>query len=110
MKVVGIDNMREGDIRAAVHAGGRFVVYQYCISVLVVSFKRASNIYFITPGESAFTKGLPFSLISLILGWWGIPWGPIWSIATIYTNCSGGKNVTDAVVRSLSAPPPVARV
>ena len=53
MKVVGIDNMAEGQIRAAVHAGGRFVVYQFCISVLVVSFKRASNIYFIPPGESA---------------------------------------------------------
>ena len=85
-------------------AGARFVIYQYCISVLVMSFKRASNIYFMRPEDNAFTKGLPFSLISLVLGWWGIPWGPIWTISTIVTNLRGGRDVTNEVVRSMATP------
>jgi len=69
-----------------------------------MSFKRASNIYFVRPGENAVTKGLPFSLISLVLGWWGIPWGPIWTISTIVTNLRGGRDVTNDVVRSMTTP------
>ena len=34
---------------------------------------------------------------------WGIPWGPIWTIQSLAVNFRGGKDVTDAVVKSLSA-------
>jgi hypothetical protein len=43
-------------------------------------------------------KGLPFSLISLVAGWWGIPWGPIWTLTTLATNLSGGKDVTREIL------------
>src|SRR5712664_1273385 len=98
VKIIGVDNVSPEQLKAELNAGGRFVIYQYCISLLVVSFKRASSIYFIHPGDNAFTKGLPFSLISLVLGWWGIPWGAIWTISTIVTNLRGGRDVTNEVV------------
>lgn len=63
-----------------------------------MTFKRSSSIYFINPGESAVAKGLPFSLISLVAGWWGIPWGPIWTLTTLATNLSGGKDVTREIL------------
>jgi hypothetical protein len=52
-------------------------------------------------GESTVTKGLPFTLLSLVAGWWGIPWGPIYTIQVVYNNFKGGKDVTNEVVASL---------
>ena len=103
MKIVGIENMTTDQLKAEIAAGARFVLYQYCISVLVMSFKRASNIFLIRPDENAVTKGLPYTFCSLLLGWWGIPWGPIWTIATVVTNFRGGRNVTAEVMNSLAA-------
>lgn len=104
MKIVGIAGATPAQITLDLQAGGRFVIYQWCVSIIVMSFKRNSSIYFIRAGESAVTKGFPYCLISFVLGWWGIPWGPIWSIATIVTNLRGGRDVTAEVVRSFNAP------
>src|SRR5436309_2666801 len=93
-----ISGLTGTDLQSAVAQGGRFVIFQYCVSVLVMTFKRSSSIYFINGGESAVAKGLPFSLISLVAGWWGIPWGPIWTLTTVATNFSGGKDVTREIL------------
>jgi HEAT repeat protein len=106
VRIVGLDNVTPAQLKAEIQAGTRFVVFQYCVSVLVMTFKEGSSIYAIRPGDSAFTKGLPSSLCSLILGWWGIPWGPIWTIATIVRNCRGGLDVTSAVLQSTAPQPP----
>jgi len=106
VRIIGIENMSPEQLKGEVAAGGRFVIYQYCISVVVVSFKRGSDVYFIRAEDNAVTKGLLFTLCSLVLGWWGIPWGPIWTIATIVTNLRGGRNVTAEVLRSLATPVP----
>ena len=73
MAVHGIENMTPEQISAEVKIGARFVVFLYCISVVVMTFKRGSAVYFIRPGESTFTKSIPFTLCSLFLGWWGSP-------------------------------------
>jgi hypothetical protein len=100
--------MSVADLQQAVAAGGKFVCFQFCVSVIVLSFKRSSPIIFLRPGESAFSKGLPYSMISLIAGWWGIPWGPIWTLTTVAENISGGKDLTAHVLAALGAPmPPV---
>jgi len=102
MKIRGIENVSPDQLRHEIERGGRFVIYQYCISIVVLSFKRVSDIHFIKADESAFRKGAGFSLISLLCGWWGIPWGPIWTISTLITNCRGGRNITAEVVHALS--------
>jgi hypothetical protein len=83
-----------------VQRGGRFVVYYYCVSLLVVTFKRPSPIYFIRSGESAVWKGLPWTLLTVLLGWWGIPWGPIYSIQSLVVDLKGGKDVTAEIMAS----------
>ncbi|MFN8286414.1 MAG: hypothetical protein U0V74_06665 [Chitinophagales bacterium] len=103
VKIEGIQGMSLADIKHEIDRGGRFVMYQYTISILVMTFKRPTDIYFIKGSESGVVKGLPYALITLFLGWWGIPWGPIYSIGSLYTNLSGGKDLTDAVVNDLVA-------
>src|SRR5882724_10086851 len=100
-KIVGMEEIRSGSqLQQEVASGAKFVIYQYCISVLVMTFKRPSSIYFVRADENRVMKGLGFTLLSLALGWWGIPWGPIFTIQALWTNLNGGQDVTQAVLAS----------
>ena len=101
MKIKNIDGLTVEEINNEVAAGAKFVFFQYTISLLVITFKRSSDIYFIKSDEKASAKGLPYTIISFLLGWWGIPWGPIYTIQTIGKNLGGGKDVTQQVIPSL---------
>ena len=100
MKIVGTEGMSNEAIRAELDRGGRFVIYQYCISVVFMTFKRPSAIYFLRADEGAGGKGVKFTLLSVLFGWWGIPWGPIWTIQSIWNNSRGGRDVTQQIVAS----------
>ncbi|MBI5954645.1 MAG: hypothetical protein HY865_23560 [Chloroflexi bacterium] len=102
MKINGLEGMTVGDVRSEVARGGKFVIFQYCISILIMTFRRSSSIYFIKAGEGAFGAGIGYTLTSLLLGWWGIPWGPIYTIGSVVTNLGGGKDVTQEVMASLN--------
>ncbi len=98
MKIIGLKGMTTDEINFELQRGGKFVLFQYCVSVLVVTFKRASAIYFLKSGENAIVKGLRFTAISLIAGWWGFPWGPIYTVHSLVTNLRGGKDITSQVL------------
>lgn len=100
-KISGIEGMTFEDIEREVNEGARFVHYQFAISIILASFRNSSGIKFIRAGESGFLKALPFSLISFVLGWWGIPWGPIYTVQTLFNNARGGIDVTNEVVFEL---------
>lgn len=100
--------MSPSEITFEVQRGGRFIVYQYCVSLLVVTFKRNSSVQFVRAGENATTKGIPYTLLSLLLGWWGIPWGFIYTPQVIHKNLKGGIDVTSAVLKLVqNAPTPL---
>ncbi len=101
-KIVGLEEIKSsGELQQELQEGGKFVMYQYCISILILTFKRSSNVYFIRHEENAILKGLPFTSLTLLLGWWGIPWGPIYTIQSVWVNFQGGKNVTEEVLSSM---------
>lgn len=102
MKIIGAEGITQADLHQELQRGARFVIYQYCISVIVLSFRRGTDIYFVRAGQNRALRGLPWSLLTLVLGWWGIPWGPIFSIQSLWLNFGGGRDVTDQVVASLT--------
>jgi len=110
MKIQGIDGMSSDQLRFEIQRGAKLVCYQYCISVVVITFRRSSDIYFIPAGESAVSKGLQWTLLSLVAGWWGIPWGPIFTVQSLVTNFKGGKDLTAQFSANLSQPAPAATV
>jgi hypothetical protein len=97
MRIHGIDQLSLADLEEELLAGGRFVFFEYCISLIVVSLRRPSGIYFLRGHQNGLLRGLPFTLISLLLGWWGLPWGVIYTPLTLLTNLSGGQDVTEEV-------------
>lgn len=106
MRIIGIEDLNDTQLQIELQRGGRFVVYQYCVSILILTFKRPSSIYFIRSGDSPVTRGLIFSLISFLFGWWGFPWGPIYTIGSFIKNFGGGQDVTPVIVASMKPEPP----
>jgi hypothetical protein len=45
MKIHGIEGMTTNEINEELHRGAKFVLYQYCISVLVMTFKRGTDVF-----------------------------------------------------------------
>ena len=101
LKIVGVGNLTPLELHEELENGGKFVIYKYCISIMVLTFQRPSAIHFIRSDQSAVVHGLKYSLMSVITGWWGIPWGPIYTIGSLYTNFRGGQDVTSDVIASL---------
>lgn len=105
MKIIGLEGLSEEALNEELKNGAKLVCYEYCISILIMTFKRSSDVHFIKSGESAFVKGLGYTLISLLFGWWGFPFGPIYTIGALICNCGGGKNVTSLILTDSAAEP-----
>ena len=103
MAIQGLGNMSIDELNSELQRGAKFVIYYYCISLVVITFRRGSDIHFIRPGESRVSKGWPWTLLTVALGWWGIPFGPIYSIQSLFVNLRGGKDVTNEIVANLSS-------
>jgi len=101
MKIKNVEGLTADEIKSELANGAKFVIFQYTISIIVMTFKRSSDIYFVKSSEKAVVKGLPYTLLTFLLGWWGIPWGPIYTIQTLGRNLSGGRDVTAHVMPSL---------
>lgn len=101
MSIEGTEGLSVMDVRQLVAAGGKFVVFSYTLSFLIITLRRSSGVVLIRPGENALVKGLPYTLLSLVLGWWGIPWGFIYTPMSLYQNLSGGRDVTSEIMASL---------
>lgn len=81
--------------------GARFVQFAYTISIVLMTFKRYSKIYLIRNDKDISDVRLKYSLINIFLGWWGIPFGPIYTIQALIEN-GKGKDVTREVIESLN--------
>jgi hypothetical protein len=98
MKIKNIDGLSAEDLQKEVEGGARFLYFLYTISFIIVTFKRTSGVYLIRRHENPRNRALRFTLASFLLGWWGIPWGPKYTIKSVLTNWKGGKDVTDEVM------------
>lgn len=94
MEITGMQGLSTGEVQDELRKGARFVIYTYCISLLIVTFKRGTNVHFIRAGHSALGPGMPYTILSFFLGWWGFPFGLIYTPMCIIQNLSGGKDVT----------------
>jgi hypothetical protein len=97
MRIRGIELLAPDEMDRELAAGGRFVFFEYTISLVFVTLRRPTDIYFLRAGEKAFPRSIPYCLLSLFLGWWGLPWGIIYTPLTLILNFSGGRDVTQEV-------------
>jgi hypothetical protein len=109
MKAQEFLNLPPQQILDEIDRGARIVVFQYVISVVILTFRRNAPLQYIGPGESAAVKSLPWTVLSFFLGWWGIPFGFIYTPMVLYRNLHGGTDVTPKLLAQLR-PAPVANL
>lgn len=93
------------ELLARIRRGERCVRFEYCVSVGVATFRRQSAVYLTTDWRDRYVRGAGYGLLALLLGPWGVPWGPVWTARAVWTNLTGGEDVTDEVTRQLSHEP-----
>lgn len=103
-QIVGIEGMSPEQLVHELQNGARFVQYQFCFSLGIMTIKQGTNFYFVRAGESRAAKGLRWSLLTLLIGWWGIPWGPIFTVQSVWLNFRGGDDVTPLAATVLQLP------
>jgi len=59
-QIKNINGLSVQQVRDMVYQGGKFVIFPYTVSAVVMTFKRSSDIYFIKPGESSAKHGIGF--------------------------------------------------
>lgn len=101
--VIGLEGMSAGQLASELERGGRFVIFQYCVSLLLVTFLRSSGVHFLRAGEGAGRYSGAFTFMSCVLGWWGFPWGPIYTLKALATNAGGGIDVTHEILADITA-------
>lgn len=94
MTIKGAEGLTTEQLRSELARGGRVICFDYCVSFLVITFRRSSEPHLVRSGENAVAAGLPYTLLTLVLGWWGFPFGIIYTCTTLWTNLGGGRDVT----------------
>ncbi|MDX2111788.1 MAG: DUF4339 domain-containing protein [Verrucomicrobiota bacterium] len=81
--------------------GGKVVRFKYTISVVILTFTRESELVLVQPGKSRVAAGLSYTVMTFFLGWWGFPWGFIYTPASLIENLTGGKDLTESYYERL---------
>ena len=86
------------DVRARVAAGARLVRFELCFSLLLFTIRRQSGVYLTESWQERYLRGLGYSLLALLLGLWGVPWGLVWTPRAVWVNLTGGVDETDKML------------
>ncbi len=81
--------------------GGKFEFYEYLMPrPLFIPGRIPSKIYFIKKGDTTpyHTK---YNILVSLLGWWGMPFGPLYTVK-IFRNNLKGNDVTDDIYANLT--------
>jgi len=75
---------------AKVSAQPRMVVFRSVQSFLVVTARKPiAGVYC---SDCAHRQSVKASITSWLLGWWGFPWGPLYTVQALVTNMFGGTH------------------
>jgi hypothetical protein len=97
MRMPGKENPTLAEIEAALSSRGLLVVFEYCMSLVLVTLRRPISPYTLPLGIRGRLRGLPYPALSLLLGWWGVPWRFIYTPVVVVTNLCGGRDITAEV-------------
>ncbi|HEX2901167.1 MAG TPA: hypothetical protein VHS96_15720 [Bacteroidia bacterium] len=101
MPVKNIDGLSNQQLVDSLQNGGRFVVFYTTVSIVIMTFRLGSDIYFIDSAQKPIRFGWKSMLLSGLLGWWGFPWGPIYTCQSIAT-AFRGMDVTKEVMAQMA--------
>ncbi len=96
--IAGAEGLTHRQLMEEIGRGGRFVTFLYAISVVLMTFRRSTAVRFVRAGETVGASAWGPTLLTMFAGWWGFPWGPIYSVQSIFRNAMGGRDVTEIIL------------
>jgi hypothetical protein len=66
------------------------VRYPYVISLVFVTLRYESGVHLVRTADGRYLRSIPYLLTSLLLGWWGVPWGPLLTVRAVWDCLNGG--------------------
>jgi hypothetical protein len=84
------------------------VRHHIVFSLLIVSFRRKTR-WLIKGQEPRFASALGASLYTLCYGWWGIPFGVLWTPIAVFKNIAGSATMRVADLWQTAPPGPSTR-
>jgi len=66
----------------------RLVAMYYVLSFLVVTYRRAASAIWCQ--RCMAREAAKWTFLSALLGWWGFPWGPVYTLQALFINAKGG--------------------
>lgn len=94
MRISGLEGLTQAEVAEQLRRGARFVVFDYVISLCLITFRRSSEVIFVPAGKSVAAASLPYCLLSFFFGWWGFPFGLFYTPLALVSNLTGGRDVT----------------
>src|SRR5581483_10638391 len=101
ISVHGAGRLHPDTIRRLIREGHRCVRFEYCISVVAVTFRFRTAVCLTGSWQARYLYGLAYSLLALAFGPWGVPWGPILTVRAVWENLRGGEDVTAQLLSRL---------
>ena len=105
LALAGVDPITPEELRWRVGEGWRCVRFEVCISFLIATVRRHSPVYLTDSWQNRYILGMSYNAVSLLLGPWGVPWGLLWTARALWTNLTGGVDVTDELLERLDENP-----
>jgi hypothetical protein len=94
------------EILVRLREGWRCVRFEWCISLGVITLRRQSAVYLTATWQERYVRGAGYSLLALLFGPWGVPWGLVRTPWAVWVNLTGGLDVTEDVIRQLGSEAP----
>lgn len=69
------------------------VRYEYVISLIVATKHAYSEPIALRDRQWAWFAAWPYQLVTLLFGWWGLPWGPVCTLVALWNNLNGGQRL-----------------
>lgn len=102
IKIDPKDDLTIQELERRVQAGYRFISFEYIISFFAVTQRRFSKAILINSSQDIRKYCNKYNLVSSVFGWWGFPWGPIYTIRSFGVNRKGGIDMTDDIMLNIS--------
>lgn len=83
-----------------VSAQPRYVIFYEVKSYIFATYRSARQGIFCA--ECAAKEALKASALTWLLGWWGFPWGPLYTVPALFTNMFGGEQPKEHNARILT--------